>query len=168
MVSSDPRAGGIFAAFIAEQLSEERSRKSSLETRGLALITSTSTLVTLLLAVATLATKFGKSSLPIASTVLMIVGLATFVMAGVAGVYCNSPQRYSEADPDDLMALLRRDYWTSDTVEAEINVTAAQRQILADARKENARKALFLLFGFASEIISIVTLGVAVAIILAS
>lgn len=167
MMESDHHAGAAYSEFIDEQLVEERSTKSSLESRGLAVITSSATLVTLLLGVATFASKLGgESHLPLSAIILIVVGLATFSLAGAAGVFCNAPRHYGEADGDSLAELLSREHWTSDRVNAELTAATARHEILVDARGKNSCKATWLLVGFGAEVLSVVALGCAIALIL--
>lgn len=165
--SDGKSAGDAFSDFITEQLTEERASKTSLESRGISVITSSSALITLLLGVATLAAKLDQNkAIPTASSILMIVGLGAFLVAGAAGALSNAPGRYGEADPDSLATLLSRECWLSDRVDAEISTAMARLEILDDARTRNSRKAICLLVGFIAEVVSVVAFGCAISLIL--
>jgi hypothetical protein len=70
-----PTAGDAYTALIIEQLAEERSRKTSLEQRGISVITSSGALVTLLFGLAALTTKPQGYQVPDGATFSFILAL---------------------------------------------------------------------------------------------
>jgi hypothetical protein len=92
-------ASAAFSEYISEQLVEERARKTSLEARGLALITTSGAFTTLVLAIAALV---GDDDLPGLSRGLLVLSLAGFLGAAVMGVVVNLPADYKEPRADGL------------------------------------------------------------------
>lgn len=89
----------VFAELIVEQIDEERLRKTSLEARGLALITASGAFTTLVLGVAALVPQ---ESLPVAARVFLILAFVCFVAAAVQGIWVNRPANYEEPSVESL------------------------------------------------------------------
>ena len=84
-------SGELFAAYVVEQLEVEEKRRASLESRGLAVITSSGTISGLLLAFAALADRREGLELSDDVTPWLIAALIAFVVAALLGVGLNTP-----------------------------------------------------------------------------
>lgn len=159
--------GAALAALLGDAIPAERAKKNSLESRALAVITSSGTLVTLLLALAALVTKTTKF-VPTPVT-LALLGLAAilFTAASCLAVYCNAPGGYYEIVPASLKALAAPHAWTADGSEARRELALAQLDILQDWRGMNEAKARILGFATLTEVTGLLVTAAAVIVILA-
>lgn len=150
-------AGAVFGAYVSEQLLEERARKTSLEARGLALITTSGAFTTLVLGIAALA---GGDNLPDVSRVLLILSLAAFLIAAVMGVVVNKPADYDEPSADSLRDTLAR-FGDRDRATGEKTVADSRLDVLKAARQRNETKAERLLWGAWAQIAALGSVAVA-------
>jgi hypothetical protein len=79
---NEGRAHEVYAAMIAAALGREYDRKQSLEQRGLAVISTAGTLISLILGFAIFAGS-QVSQLPLSAKVLLALGLVAFLLASV-------------------------------------------------------------------------------------
>src|SRR5438093_1388669 len=104
-------AGTEYNAFVTAQLAEERSTKTSLESRGITVITTSGTLVTLLFGLVALATKTAQTyTLPDPAPGLLVLAAGLFTLAAVFGLLTNWALSYMEASLTGLTELLQRDW----------------------------------------------------------
>jgi hypothetical protein len=162
----DSSVGAAVSAFVAVELDAERARKASLESRGLAVITSSGTLVTLLLGLAALITKGTEFRLTEAERWLLAAAALLFVLAGAIGIVCNAPARYLQIEPGSLTGLLSPEAWTLEGTSARRELTAAKLAELADARRRNEWKARLLAGAMAVQGAAIILAAVAVVLVL--
>ena len=159
-------AGEVFAPFVRDQLGEERDRKSSLEQRGLAVITSSGAFVTLVLAVAALVTGAKDFELSDGARHWLLGALIAFVAAAVLGVLCNAPLEYNE--PGSTMESWLEKHWEG-TAGAALKATAlADLQTLRVARNKNGGKARLLTWAIASEVAGLLFVAIAAGLALLS
>jgi hypothetical protein len=79
----------VYGLFISEELKGEIARKASLEARGLAVVTSSATLITAILALGTLASgrdTFEPKDLTVA---LLIAALGAFICSALLGLVAS-------------------------------------------------------------------------------
>jgi hypothetical protein len=162
----DSSVGAAVSAFVAEELDAERTRKASLESRGLAVITSSGTLVTLLLGLAALVTKADKFKLADSERWLLAAAALLFVVAGAVGIVCNAPARYLQIEPASLTGMLAPEAWSSEGTSARRELTAAKLAELADARGRNEWKARLLAGAMAVQGAAVLMAAVAVVLVL--
>src|SRR4051794_19058062 len=143
-MSVSSSAGDVAAEFIAAELEAERTRKSSLESRGLAVITSSGTLVTLLFGLAAVVTKATGFALDDPARWLLVAAAMLFVLAAALGIACNAPARYFQIDPASLTVFVTPSVWVEEAIDAKRELTAARLAELADARSRNQRKAMLV------------------------
>jgi hypothetical protein len=117
-----------------DQIDDERTNKASLESRGLAVITTSGALVTLLLGLAALVTKAQSYTPSLGARLLLIAALAAFLVAAALGIYCNVPRRYRELQPGSLRTLTAPDVWTAPG--AKPNVRSLSPGLRRSARPE--------------------------------
>ena len=161
-----PVAGRVYGQLIADQLAEERSRKTSLEARGVTVITTSSALATLLFALTAGLTATSKFRLPVPAKLPLLLTLVTFVFSAAFSLAANVPLIYREPTPAGLAKLINTDYWSAAAEIGEIRVAEAQVTSLTAARSANNLKAKLLIGAVFFELLAIPLLAWAVAEIL--
>jgi hypothetical protein len=157
--------GKAHAQLIQDQLAEERARKTSLEQRGIAVITTSAGLGTLLFGFAALTSS--KKALPPDAKDLLIAALALFVFAAVGGLITNFPRRYAEADVKAMGKRVSYEEWHDPHVaEAYRSNARLNYHIVRHARKVNRNKALTLWAAFACELLALVCVAASVALVI--
>lgn len=162
--SADDLAASAIGEFVAEQLAEERLSKTSLEARGLALITTSGAFTTLVLGIAALV---GEASLPAASRALLVLSLAVFVVAAVMGVVVNMPADYDEPSAESLRNVLS-EHGERDLLTGVRAVGNSRLDVLETARNNNKTKACRLLIGAVAQIVAMALVAAAGIVALAS
>jgi hypothetical protein len=156
----------VYAPLIENLLINESSRKSSLEQRGGAVITTSGVLVSLLFGLAALVTDANGFALPGASQVFLVVALILFVLAAVGGIICNWPLSYYQLRNEDLHRLVDIKNWHGTPEIAAQRVAQGQVSVLVRARKLNRKKARALTAAMLLQILAVTVLAVSVTIIL--
>jgi len=163
----DKTAGlAVYTPLLEHQLEEETSRKTSLEQRGVAVITTSGVLVSLLFALAAVVTSAKNFDLPDNARVLLVVTLVLFVLAAVGGIVANWPLSYHQVQTENLHRLISKENWNAPPGIAARRIAEAQVSILERARKLNLVKARALLAAMTTQILAVTALATAVAIIL--
>lgn len=147
---------------IIDQLAEERARKTSLEQRGIGVITTAGVLVTLLFGLSALATKNQAYVLPDPARWTLIVAVALFGLASLLGLLTNLPRDYFEPRTEILEDLAKS------LVGADGNILAEEDrvQIIKSARKNNGVKAAELFAAMIFEFLALAVLAIAVVMVL--
>lgn len=145
-------AGDAYGPLILEQLTEERARKSSIEQRGLALVSTSAALVTALLALAGLITKRSDFHLTVAAEITLSSAALLLVGGAAAAVLTNAPRGYDEVSDPHLTEMTLEGPWYKDAGEAARLVANLRREVVASARSQNQRKAKWLLAAIALEV----------------
>jgi hypothetical protein len=159
------RAGDVYGPLLAEQLTRELTYKTSIEQRGLGVITTSGVLVSLVVALAALA--LGDDSdryFTGAPTALLIAAVASFVSAAALGLVVNAPGRYRGLGPTDLDRIAAQRTWDADNREAAFIVGQQRAEELKAAMAANERKSTVLLRAIAAEIIGVVLMASAVVV----
>lgn len=151
---------------VQDQLTEERSTKSSLEARAIGVITSSGALATLLFALAALVTKTAGYELPDTARLVLGATLVAFVVAAVLAIIAARPGTYQEVTTDSLRAAATKEAMAAPAEEGESAIAKVLVDIIAMARGKNGAKARFLKRAVTAEAIAAVLLAVAVAIVL--
>jgi hypothetical protein len=166
--------GAVYITSVNEQLENEEERKKTLEGRGIGIITTSGALATLLFGVATFVQGF--AALPHASAPpfdieapdqsFLVAALVLFVGAAVLGLLSNFPMGYRSISEKELVRQASASAWTKyDSTRDARELTNQKVDILFYARQANDRKALYLLVGFAFEVMAVVCVAAAVALI---
>ena len=166
--SDQAQAGGraIYAAFIKEQLDAQESRKTSLEQRGLAVISTSGVLVTLLFGLTALSVKRATTfEIPTAAATLLVFALVCFVAASVFALVTNLPRSYQGVTVEGLRSAVS-DRWDDDEARASRKVARTRLDVLAAAKDVNGQKARALVAGMVLEIVAVALVGVAMAIVI--
>ena len=159
-------AGSVYAALITEQLVEERARKASIEARGLSVITTSGALVTLLFGLGSLVSGVEGYTLPTVGRWFLLGALGAFLLAAAAGIVANFPLRYREVSVAGLRRLTAPEWWTNAEPAAARRAAEARLNVLERARSTNAFKVNALIAAMVIEVIAVVLVAAAVAVIL--
>ena len=147
---------------MAHQVEREDQRKASLEARGIAVVTTSAALATLLLGLSTLG-KESKSSVLLAPEAhgSVRVALALFALGALVAVVTNVPLGYREATVSGLRKLLN-DSWDDSVKNALATVAANQLVVLESARFANGVKAGALVAAIGFEVAATILIAHAV------
>jgi hypothetical protein len=163
----EPGGRGIYADYIKEQLDAQEARKVSIEQRGLAVITTSGVLVTLLFGLTALSVRGGTEFvIPDAATALLIGALVLFVLAALGAIATNLPRSYEGPTVPALRGAVR-DRWRDTEAVASEMVTLTRLKVLQSAKTNNDRKGLALVAAMLCEIAAVALVGAAVGVVLA-
>jgi hypothetical protein len=162
----EEEAGSIYASFIGDQLEDERSRQTSIEQRGLSVITTSGVLVTLLFGFSALVTRTTSFQLENPARLFLEVSLISFVVAAVSGILTNWPLPYSPVDEEDLKRLIEPNYWHRSSSPAARRVAEDQIETLTEMHRSNNFRSRVLLAAMAAEILAIILLACSIGVIL--
>jgi hypothetical protein len=138
-------------------LDREDARKTSFESRGITVITSSSTLATLLLGLVAIATKSSQTfTLPSASQTPLALALVAFTAAAALALFTNLPWVASEANPDGLANILDTDeLWRAGETEALRAVAANRLSVLRSESTVSTRKGWALVVAMLFEAVAV-------------
>jgi hypothetical protein len=159
--------GPVYAALVTIRLVEEEKRTNSLQARGLAIVTTSGTLVTLLFAIA----KFGRSTegsakIPVAGRWVLAAAAVAFVGAAIGGLLANLPRLLVRPRLSSLAELIDS-RWGTPAASAEKTVALARARQLRELERSNDGAARAVLGGLAAEVIAISLAAAAVVVTLA-
>ena len=144
-----------------KNLDQEWSRQQSLEQRGITVITSSGTFVTLIFAVAALITKLNAAkNFDLAETIFVVASMAAFLAAGLYGILVNKPEDYG-AIPIGRMTEAFKGMSEPEIDELRKDAAEAVRH----AREINGYKADFLLRAIRCEMLAVALLVIAICVI---
>jgi hypothetical protein len=165
MSSNEDPGRAVYAAYIKDQVDAQEARKSSLEQRGLAVITTSGALVTLLFGLTTLSTKRAAMfEIPGAAAAFLTLALVFFVLAALSAIITNLPRSYQGVTVEGLRGAVK-DRWDDDEAEASRMVALTQLKELASAKEVNTQKSWALITGMVLEIVAVALVGVAMGIV---
>jgi hypothetical protein len=157
-----PVGSTVYSDYIAEQVAREEERKTSLESRGVGVVTTSGALATLLLGFTTLAKKAGQHLLlPTEARGLVHLAMAFFAAAVLLAILTNVPVLLKWADPKDLRKLLA-DSWDDSVSVAESEVADNRLELLESLSYWNDRKGWLLLGAMTCEGIGVAFVAAAV------
>jgi hypothetical protein len=159
-----PDDGSIYGAYIKSLLDHEQDRKSALEAKATAVITTSGALVTLLFGLVATVTGATGFRLPVASHYWLIAAVLLFVIATALGILtANVPVPYGQAtfQGDQL-----RQAWSHPASAARENVARAQLELIPVATQKNDLKVRLIISATLAELLALAALAVAVIIIL--
>ena len=163
-----PDEGGraIYADYIKEQLEAQDARKLSLEQRGLAVITTSGVLVTLLFGLTALSVRRESTfDIPDTAAALLIVALVFFVLAALCAIVTNLPRSHEAVTVDALRGAVKERWADSEAVASEM-VALTRLKMLASAKKNNDAKGIALVIAMSLEILAVALVGAAVGFVL--
>ena len=162
--AADKGGRAIYADYIREQLAGQEARKTSLEQRGLSVVTTSGALVTLLFGLTTLAVERESFTLPGASRALLVGALVFFVVAAVAAIVTNMPLFYEGVTPNALRSAVKERWDDSEAVATQMT-SLTRIKVLESSRRRNNIKAIALFAGMVSEIVAVALVGAAVTFV---
>jgi hypothetical protein len=156
--------GAVYAAYIKSLFDYEQNRKTVLEAKASAVVTTSGTLVTLLFGLVAVVTGAKSFTLPVIAHAWLIGAVALFVIAvALAVTTANIPVPYGQATFD---AKELQQAWKESASAARSNVAAAQLQQIDIARQKNDIKAKLVRWAAVGELLALLMLAVAVVLIL--
>jgi nitrate reductase NapE component len=165
---SDERAKGraLYAEYIKEQLNAQEARKVSLEQRGLAVISTSGVLVTLLFGLTALSVRRESTFVvPDTAAAFLVAALVFFVLAALSAIITNLPLSYEGVTVDALRQAVRARWEDSEATASEM-VALTRLKVLASAKANNELKGKALVAGMSFEIIAVALVGAAVGFVL--
>jgi hypothetical protein len=162
-----PTAGPEWAAFVREQLEEERNRKESLERRGISVVTTSSFLLTVLLGLSSLVLA-RNDTLGDSAIAWMTAALVLFLIAVILGALTNWVRSYEEVKVSELQEHFQEGstIWKATAETGFRRTTTARINVLADARKKNDFKAWLLKGALLNQVVAAGSVAVAVNLVL--
>jgi len=156
----------VYGEFVKDELEAQDKRKASFEQRGLAVIPTSGTLVTLLFALATLSTKQAATfTLPNAARTWLSVALVLFFASALGALLANAPFIYQAVEAEDVRKRLRKKP-PRDAAAAEKDVAFTRADALESAKKWNGVKGWALAAAMLLEALAVGCVGAAISIIL--
>ncbi|MEV6299100.1 hypothetical protein AB0M02_06820 [Actinoplanes sp. NPDC051861] len=156
-------AGLIFADFAAGELKLERERRVMLDQRGITVITSSSTLVTILSGLAALTlvrpTTYRPTAIAVASFALAILFLAT---ASLYALLANRSRFYSVVDESSILSLREDDAWGLSAGDARWLIIGLNVKTLTTVRAGNITKSRHVNRALLAQLVAIMFLAIAV------
>lgn len=160
------RSQPVYFEYSESLIDGQDDRKESIERRGLSVITTSGTIVTLLLGLVTILSKADGFTLVKQVRGPLYVSLVLFATAAVLGLATNVPLPwYGNVDDDAIVRQLNRK-----PVElagnAQLRLALANMEIFKRARRMNGIKARLLIGAMAVEVAGAVALAIAVGEVL--
>lgn len=156
----------VYADFVQELLTAEEARRSSLEQRGLAVITSSGVLATLGFGSLAIAKKGDHIALSTSSAPLLVAGAIALLLAAAFALATNVPLRHRAVNLVTLKDKLREHTADEEKI-GQIRVTSTRLQLLQTTRHGNDLKAVLCLVAMASEVVGIALLGATICLVIA-
>jgi hypothetical protein len=146
-VSPSDNAGAAYLSLIQQQVESEDRRKQSLEQRGLALVTISAFLSSVLFALAAWALATGDIQPSVWAQVVALLAVIAFLGAAVWGMATAWTRSYTEVKPEALERLLEERYWRAGAAIGTRRAGEVLVTVLKDAREQNNSKAEHLQAG---------------------
>ena len=149
----------VYTDFIKTLTDAEASRKTSIESKGAAIITTSSALVTILFGLVAVVTSHTSFTLPVSAHGWLVGAILAFVVAAATAILISFPLPYGQTTitVDDL-----RQWWGDSEVVADAAVSGLRLRQLTAARRTNALKAGVLCAACTAELAGLILLTVAV------
>jgi hypothetical protein len=164
-VSGESCGFSVYADFVQEQLAAEETRKTSLEQRGLAVITSSGVLAALGFGALALAKRGEAVPLPGPSPVLLVAGAVALLVAAVLALSTNAPLRHRAINPSAMKRTLR-EHASDEETKALIRVASTRIGLLGPVRHGNDMKAAICLAAMAAEVLGVALLGITICLVI--
>jgi hypothetical protein len=147
--------GDVLNQLLVSELESERKKKDTLENRGLAIISTSGILATLLLSLAGALVKLGEVHVTRVALVSTIVAAGLFTLAAILGVIVNLPLRYVEIEPESLCSMTSQTAWALPGGSASRQIAVAQINVLSDWRVMSRLKARVLVTAALAETLAV-------------
>ncbi|GAB2813977.1 hypothetical protein [Lentzea nigeriaca] len=156
--------GQVYLAFVEGELKAERERRTALDGRGQTLVTASGVLVTLLSGITAMVQAGVKTPVPPLAVGLVLLAVALFVLAAIAGIVAGWNARYAVAATATLTRMLR-EHWTDSEVDARNNVATVHATTVRTLREANRFKAACVSAGLILQVLALVPFATAVVVI---
>jgi hypothetical protein len=154
----------MFVVLVATRLAEEEGRHGSLQARGLAVVTTSGTLVTLIFAVAQFVLRSrAVVRVPDASRWMLTIAAAVFVGAAICGLVANIPRDLGRPVSSEIAEKIDSE-WSKSGVSAEKTVALTRARQLQKLESVNDVAAWAVLAGLATEVFAIALAAAAVGV----
>ena len=164
--AATPSGYETYGAFVKDELEAQDKRKASFEQRGLAVITTSGALASLLFALTALSTKQSDTFvLPHTAQNWISTALGLFFASAIAALVTNVPLGYAAVKADEIRARLKEEPARS-AERAAKDVALTRVRALASAKKTNGIKGWALLFALALEVLAVGCVAAAMSIVL--
>jgi hypothetical protein len=147
--------GDVLTQLLVSELESERKKKDNLENRGLAIITTSGVLATLLLSLAAALVTLGEVDVTRVAMVSTIGAAGLFTLAAILGVIVNLPLRYDEIEPESLCSMTSQTAWALSGGSASRQIAVAQIDILSNWRAMSRLKARVLVTAALTETLAV-------------
>ncbi|XVU20741.1 hypothetical protein ACQPZJ_26085 [Actinoplanes sp. CA-054009] len=159
-------AGPVLTQLLTSDLAAERSRRSALDQRGIAIVTSSGTLTALLAGLATFVAI--DKNRPTPSGVALIAfacAVLGFILAAYFGLLTNRSRAYEVLDEYADMDVLRsQEVWSKSADVAYLVVFDVNVRTLRTLRAGNDQKSRFVNRGLVTQLTALVLLAIAAAV----
>jgi hypothetical protein len=164
---SSDSAGEAVCQFIDDKLQRAMVFKSGLETRSLAVISTSGTLVTLLFALTALVLKDNdRAQLSVAERSTLVAGTLFFLLAAFGGILGNAPMRAGAVDPRSIRPLLEPEHWGARRDHAVKAIARSQLAVWIDIDRLNGKRLRILRAAITAEALGVAAIAVSAAQIL--
>lgn len=151
--------GEVYYEVMSARLDAERDRRTTLETRGTTVVTSSAALVSLgLLLTALVAGKDYRFQS--GASVLVLIALGLFVLAGGAALMAGQLHKYKVPTDETLKSCLD-EHWTDTAVSARLAAAWMNLETILSLRSGNDKKAWWLNWALRFQVFAIMALAVA-------
>ena len=159
--------GPKYVSFVDQELKAERERRTTLDGRGQAIVTTSGALVALLSAVGVIVSHRSSFVLPQAARYPLVAALVLFVIAAFLGILATMNFKYDVVSRDSLAQMVRRHWPDTDDVAAK-NIATANVNTTVTMRRGNNKKAVLLLVALFAQLGALLSLSVAVFLLVTS
>lgn len=153
-------ATAVYDELLKEELARQEARKASFEQRGLAVVTTAGTLVTLLFGLSAIATATSTGD-PFRheETLWLAFALGLFVISASLALSANFSMSYRSVDAQDIKARLEAE---DDPDDAALAVAELHAEILATAQEKNTLKGRLVTVALGIEVTAVACVSVAI------
>jgi len=145
--------------FLKDRIAAEEARKTSLEQRGIAVVSTSGTLITLFFGLAAIITSRQGYSPPSDFRSHSAWALAFFLLATLVAVATNLPLPYSDVKAKELNS---GEMWQETATVAKENVFDFRVTLLQGLQKRNGLKALMVVAAMAAQGIAVLFVALAI------
>lgn len=156
--------GDTYSAFIEGELKAERERRSTYDSRGQGIVTTSGALVTLLGGFATVVKTSATAGLPATAVTALGVAFLLFIGAAACGIVAGWNRHYAVTATTTLRRMTE-EHWTDDEVDARNNVAAVRVGTVGTLRRANQFKATWVSIGLIVQVVALMASVVAVAVL---
>jgi len=157
--------GPLYLEYVKTVLERERERSASLQQRGIAVITTSGTLVTLLFGLTTLSTKAESFVLPEMAKPWLRFAMLFFLIAACVGIVTNMTGGIGPIDWDKYLKEASGAWGEQADVVAP-KVTGAYIEIVRISLRINRSRSYILTFAFVTEVLAIACVAQALSVVL--